>query len=308
MAGRAVSAKALLADLNLHSEEVARRLRCVDFRSEDAKFVDEIRELLLPRVNEYCDCFFDYLASLPESRAMFASPSVLQEARRQKTEHLKGMLSGDYGLEYAEQRAALALLYYEAGLDTAAFLGAFDHLMARIGSDLATEGKAADASFFSLMKIVFFDIGIIVDVLMVLRQRVISQQAAEIRELSTPVLQIRERLLLLPIIGVIDTHRARMITENLLHAVRQRRARVVVMDITGVVTIDSRVSHHLLQTVSAARLMGATVVMTGVSAEVAQSLVALGIDLEKFNTVGDLQEGVLAAERILGYRLVQEQD
>jgi rsbT co-antagonist protein RsbR len=133
---------------------------------------------------------------------------------------------------------------------------------------------------------------------------VIRQQQEAIRELSTPVLQIRDRMLLLPIIGVIDTHRARMITEGLLNAVRDNRAKVVVMDVTGVATVDSRVAHHILQTVAAARLMGAAVIVTGITSDVAQSLVALGIDLGELNTVGDLQGGLEEAERMLGLRVV----
>jgi rsbT co-antagonist protein RsbR len=117
------------------------------------------------------------------------------------------------------------------------------------------------------------------------------------------VLQIRERLLLLPIIGVIDTHRARLVTESLLQSIRANRAKVVVMDVTGVATIDSKVANHLMQTVAAAKLMGAAVIVTGLSAEVAQSLVALGIDLTRLNTVGDLQGGMEEAERALGYRV-----
>jgi rsbT co-antagonist protein RsbR len=155
----------------------------------------------------------------------------------------------------------------------------------------------------SLKKIAFFDIGLIVDTLVFERERVIRQQQEAIRELSTPVLQIRDRLLLLPIIGVIDTHRARLITESLLRAIRMNRAKVVVMDVTGVAAIDSKVANHLLQTVSAARLMGALVIVTGLSSEVAQSLVALGIELTKLKTVGDLQGGLEEAERLLGYRV-----
>jgi rsbT co-antagonist protein RsbR len=77
------------------------------------------------------------------------------------------------------------------------------------------------------------------------------------------------------------------------------------MDITGVATIDSKVANHLIQTVTAARLMGAQVIVTGLSSEVAQSLVVLGIDFAKLNTVGDLQGGIEEAERLLGYRSVQ---
>ena len=136
------------------------------------------------------------------------------------------------------------------------------------------------------------------------RERVIRAQQEAIRELSTPVLPVRERLLILPIIGVIDPLRARQLTEQLLQGVRNNRAKVVVMDITGVPTIDSTVANHLVQTVEATRLLGATVIVTGLSPEIAQTLVNIGVDLGKMNTVGDLQGGIEEAERLLGYKVV----
>ena len=136
------------------------------------------------------------------------------------------------------------------------------------------------------------------------RERIIRQQQEAIRELSTPVLQVRERLLILPIIGVIDAQRARQLTEQLLRSIRQNRAKVVVIDITGVPTIDSTVANHLVQTVEASRLMGASVIITGLSSEIAQTLVTIGVDLSKMNAVGDLQGGIEEAERLLGYKVI----
>ena len=120
------------------------------------------------------------------------------------------------------------------------------------------------------------------------------------------MLPVRERLLILPIIGVIDPQRARQLTEQLLVGVRSNRAKVVVMDITGVPTIDVKVANHLVQTVEAARLLGATVIVTGLSPEIAQTLVTIGVDLGKMNTVGDLQGGIEEAERLLGYKVVSQ--
>src|SRR5689334_25429033 len=136
------------------------------------------------------------------------------------------------------------------------------------------------------------------------RERIIRQQQEAIRELSTPVLQVRERLLILPIIGVLDGQRARQLTEQLLRGIRTNRARVVVIDITGVPAIDSTVANHLVQTVDASRLMGASVIITGLSSEIAQTLVTLGVDLGKVNAVGDLQGGIEEAERLLGYTVI----
>jgi rsbT co-antagonist protein RsbR len=133
------------------------------------------------------------------------------------------------------------------------------------------------------------------------RERTIRQQQEAIRELSTPVLQVREGLLILPIIGILDSQRARQMTEQLLRSIRDSRARVVVVDITGVPSVDSTTANHIVQTVEASRLMGATVIVTGLSAEVAQTLVTIGVDLGKINAVGDLQSGIEQAERLLGY-------
>lgn len=136
------------------------------------------------------------------------------------------------------------------------------------------------------------------------RERVIREQQEAIRELSTPVLQVRERLLILPMIGVIDPQRSRQLTEQLLRSIRTSRAKVVVIDITGVAALDSKVANHLVQTVEASGLLGATVIVTGLSPEIAQTLVTIGVDLGKMKTVGDLQGGIEEAERLLGYKVV----
>ena len=131
------------------------------------------------------------------------------------------------------------------------------------------------------------------------RERVIREQQQAIRELSTPVLQVRPQLLILPIIGVLDSQRARQLTEQLLAEIQSHRAKLVVIDITGVASIDLEVANHLVQTVEAARLMGASAIISGLSSTIAQTLVGLGVDLSMLRTVGDLQGGLEEAERLL---------
>ena len=110
--------------------------------------------------------------------------------------------------------------------------------------------------------------------------------------------------MILPIIGAIDSQRARQLTEQLLNAIQANRAKVVVIDITGVASIDMTVANHLVQTVNAARLMGASAIITGLSSGIAQTLVDLRVDLSTMNTVGDLQGGLEEAERLLGYKVL----
>lgn len=174
-------------------------------------------------------------------------------------------------------------------------------LAERFGSDLKTLWEALDLyepvanKILSIVALAFIEE----------REKVVREQQAAIRELSTPVLRVRDRLLILPIIGVIDSVRARQITEQLLHGIRSARAKVVVIDITGVPNVDSRVASHLVQTVTAARLLGATAIVTGIAPEIAQTLVTIGVDLSKMCTVGDLQGGIDEADRLMGYTVVK---
>ncbi len=120
-----------------------------------------------------------------------------------------------------------------------------------------------------------------------------------VREASTPVLRVREGLLILPLIGVIDSHRARQLTEQLLKAIRRERARAVVIDLTGVPSMNLTIANHLIQTVDASRLLGARVILTGLSSRAAESLVSIGVNLGQFVALGDLQSGIEEAEQWL---------
>jgi rsbT co-antagonist protein RsbR len=156
----------------------------------------------------------------------------------------------------------------------------------------------------TLAKVLCFDLSLAIDIHVFERDRTIRSQQRQLEELSTPVLQLRPGLLMLPIIGVLDARRAQQLTEQLLRAIRTRRAKVVVLDVTGVAAVDSRVANHLIQTVDSAGLMGATAIVTGVSPEVAQTLVGLGISLGNVTTVADLQGGIEEADRLLGLHVV----
>lgn len=295
--------------LVLTEEDIARRRTIVRLGAADIERVLSVRELVERNVDGYVATFLSALETSGEARSLFAAPAILAEVKARKREHLFALVRGEYGVAYAEQRIALGTLYGRVALEARVFLGAFHALMTAIGADIITASRADPVGgferFSSLKKIAFLDIGLIIDVLIAERERVIGAQQELIRELSTPVLQLRDHLLILPLVGAIDTARARQLTDDLLRAIRANRAKAVVVDITGVPVVDSRVAQHLTQTIAAARLMGVTAIMTGVSGAVAEALVNLGVDIEGLNTVGDLQRGIEAAERLLGYGMVQ---
>lgn len=131
------------------------------------------------------------------------------------------------------------------------------------------------------------------------REKTISAQQDELKEVSTPITEIWDGVLTLPIIGTLDSSRTMMVMDKLLSKIEAERARVVVMDITGVIAIDSQVSHHLIQMIRAISLMGADPILTGIRPEIARALTSLNIDLGGVVTRSTLAEGLKEAFRIL---------
>lgn len=130
-------------------------------------------------------------------------------------------------------------------------------------------------------------------------EEALAKHQAVIRALSTPVLRLSERLLILPVIGDVDAHRAQQLTRQLIEGIQTHRAKAVVIDLTGVADVDSTATPYLVEAVETTRLMGATAILSGVSAALAHQLVAVGVDLAQLRTAGDLQAGVDEARRLL---------
>jgi rsbT co-antagonist protein RsbR len=135
-------------------------------------------------------------------------------------------------------------------------------------------------------------------------QDTIAQQRATISELQTPVIQVWEGILALPIVGTVDTARAQDMTEALLERIVATGSEIVLLDITGVPVVDTAVARHLLETVTAARLLGADVLIVGLSSRTAMTLVQLGIDLSHVTTRATLAKGLEFAFRRLGLAVV----
>ncbi len=136
-----------------------------------------------------------------------------------------------------------------------------------------------------------------------LQQQIIEAQKVAIQELSTPIIPIMDRIIVMPLVGSIDTTRARDIMRALLAGISEYRAKMVIVDITGVPIVDTGVASHLDKAIQAARLKGAQTIVTGISDAVAEAIVDLGIDWSGFETLSDLQTGLITALNSLGIKL-----
>jgi rsbT co-antagonist protein RsbR len=299
----------LMQEMGLTEREIAQRKAFLLFGEEDEEHLRGLHELAGKYANAVIEDFYNHLLAFDESRGFFHDPAVLARVKAAQKQYFLRLTQGDYNSAYVEDRLRVGTAHEQINLPLKLYLGAYSFYLQTVVPHILEEYQHDPQQvlpiFLSFLKLVLLDMGLAIETYLHQRERTIRTQQDAIRELSTPVLQLRERLLLLPIIGVIDSQRARQLTEQLLHGIRTHRAKVVVMDVTGVSAVDSAVANHLVQTVQASRLMGATVIITGLSAEVAQTLVRLGIDLGTVQTVGDLQSGIEEAERLLGYQLVK---
>jgi rsbT co-antagonist protein RsbR len=307
---RPVSADLSLAELGieLSSDEVTLRKQWLEFDAADERRLEELNELATEYADEVIEDLYEHFLANPETKRFFDDPDVLEYVKNMQRAYFLRLTQGDYNDAYVVDRLKIGAVHERIGLGVKWYLGAYNLYLRAVGERIfrafpSDPGRALEY-YYSLKKLVFLDIGLAIDTYISQRERTISEQQEAIRELSTPVLTVREGMLILPIVGVIDGQRARQLTEHLLREIRSTRGKVVVVDITGVPAVDTQVANHLVQTVEASRLMGAVVIISGLSAEVAQTLVRLGVDLSKLHTIGDLQGGIEEAERLLGYRVV----
>lgn len=135
-------------------------------------------------------------------------------------------------------------------------------------------------------------------------ENILSLQRLALQELSAPLIPVMDNVTIMPLVGTIDTERAKLIMENLLDGVIKHNSEVVLIDITGVPVVDTMVAHHIIQAAEAVRLVGSTCILVGIRPEIAQTIVNLGIDLNRFPTKSSLRKGFDAALEITGHKIV----
>ncbi|MCA9580489.1 MAG: STAS domain-containing protein [Myxococcales bacterium] len=290
--------------------EWIRRKEFVGFSDQDVENLRGLKPIAERYADEVLDQLYEHFMRFEETRKFFLDESRLTRVKSLQRAYFLGLTAGDYGEEYLASRLHIGRVHQRIGLEPRWYLGAYYIYMRlvypRILEAMKGDPERAHQTILSLLKLFTLDQELATTTYAVAREEVINVQAEEILAISTPVVEIWDGVLAVPLIGTLDTQRAKMFMEHLLEGVVQRQSEIALVDITAVPTMDTRTAQHLIEAIGAVRLLGAQLVLTGVKPAIAQTLVHLGLDLSGVVTRSSLSSGLRYALGRLGVEVVKK--
>jgi rsbT co-antagonist protein RsbR len=298
--------------LKLDDEERKRRLAFVELTEEDFKRLTALKAFADRWTNDITEGLYELIMGQPESRSFFPDEATLIRVKKLQNSYFLGLFSGNYDLDYVRDRLRVGAAHERIGMPPKLYLGAYRRYLALIHDRLLDHFKGNEAeaakSLSSIQKVIFFDMALAFDTYIAAYLETVTRHQAAIRELSTPVIKVHDRILLLPMVGTVDTQRAHQIMETVLVQVVEQQAKVMILDIAGVPVVDTKVADHILKTTAAVQLLGAQTILTGISASVARTVVQLGVEITRMHTRSKLSEGIELALSIVGKKITSRKD
>jgi rsbT co-antagonist protein RsbR len=292
-----------MAILKLDEAELRSRRAFFMLTDEDLARLASLRPFAEKHTTAIVEDFYQLLLGHAESRRFFPDEPTLRRVKRTQRDYFLGLFTGVCDLAYVEDRLRVGAAHERIGLAPKWYMGAYKRYLELIHGRLAEEfsdPKEIDAKFQSIQRIVFFDMSLAIDTYVAANIEAIGRHQQAIRELSTPVIRVHDRVLLLPLVGAIDSHRAQQIMETVLVQVVEAQAKSIIIDIAGVPVVDTSVADHLLKTTAAVRLLGAQTILTGITPQVARTIIQLGLDVSSMHTVSRLSDGIELALQLVG--------
>jgi rsbT co-antagonist protein RsbR len=292
-----------MAILKLDEAELASRRLFFRLSDEDLRRLAGLRPFAEKVTDAIVEDFYALLLSHPETLSFFGDEATIRRVKRTQREYFMGLFAGRCDIAYVEDRLRVGAAHERIGLAPKWYLGAYRQYLDLIHQKLLDEGlppAELHQAFASIQRIVFFDVALAIDTYIAANLDALGRHQAAIRELSTPVIRVYERVLLLPLVGAIDSHRAQQVMESVLLHIIEAQAKCIIIDIAGVPVVDTRVADHLLKTTAAVRLLGAQTILTGITAQVARTIVQLGVDVSSMHTVSRLSDGIELALGMVG--------
>jgi rsbT co-antagonist protein RsbR len=294
--------------LKLDDEELKSRLAFYELTDEDFKRLTSLKSFAERWTHDITEGLYELIMGQPDSRAFFPDQGTLNRVKKLQNTYFLKLFSGTCDLNYVRDRLLVGMTHERIGMPPKLYLGAYRRYLALIHARLldhftGNTKEAADA-LESIRKIIFFDMALAIDTYIAAYLETMTRHQAAIRELSTPVIKVHDRILLLPIVGTVDTQRAHQIMETVLVQVVEQQAKVMILDIAGVPVVDTKVADHIMKTTAAVQLLGSQTILTGISASVARTVVQLGVEITRMHTRSKLSEGIELALSIVGKKIM----
>jgi len=290
--------------LQLDEAEIQSRRSFFRLSDEDLARLISLRPFAERVTDGIVEEFYALLLSHPDTLRFFGDEATIRRVKRTQRDYFLQLFSGKCDAVYVEDRLRVGAAHERIGLAPKWYLGAYRQYLDLILRALHVEFKDSQQeillAYESIQRIVFFDVALAIDTYIAANLEALGRHQAAIRELSTPVIRVYDRVLLLPLVGAIDSVRAMQVMESVLLHVVEAQAKVIIIDIAGVPVVDTRVADHLLKTTAAVRLLGTQTILTGITAQVARTIVQLGVDVSTMRTVSRLSDGIELALQVVG--------
>jgi rsbT co-antagonist protein RsbR len=198
-----------MREMEITDQEIAHRKQFLEFQDGDIARLLEVNKIAQEYAEPVIEAFYHHLLAFEETREFFRDPDILARVKDMQREHFLRLTQGNYDTAYVEDRLRIGEVHERVGLPVKSYLGMYNFYLRAVTTRLLTaynkDPERTLTAFLSLMKLVFLDIGLAIDTYIFQRERTIRIQQEAIREIPTPVLQVRERLLILPIICALDS-------------------------------------------------------------------------------------------------------
>lgn len=283
-------------------------LQRFELSEDDLKLVREYGATLEKKWDMYVEEFYGWLQEQPEYIQFFEDADLLKDVQVRQVSYWKDFFLANVDANYVARRRRLGEMHAQIQLPLDSYLTAVNKSLTILTRSMReskmSAGKASSMKS-AVTKLLNLDNTIIVGTFMAMTQQKIAEQTEAIMQMSTPVAAIWEGILLLPIVGIIDSARANEIMNSILSKILETQAKVIILDISGVAVVDTAVANHLIKITKASKLMGCDCTITGMSPAVAQTIVELGIDTQNVTTTANLKDSLRMAFEEVGVQIVR---
>jgi rsbT co-antagonist protein RsbR len=285
------------------TQQIVERYRIQDSQIE---MIRGIGERVVPRIEELTDRFYDWLRTNDEFEEFLADEQTFQRVRQASQNYFQSFFERDIDDHYIRDRRSIGETHARIGLPLDIYFAAMNTFFTLI-CEIGAEGEAAkpltQEEVQAVAHVIHLDTALVAQAYGRVVEETIGAQSKALMEMSTPVTLVWQGILLLPVVGIIDSKRAQDIMNAMLGSIATHQARNFILDISGVGVVDTAVANHLIKITKATALMGCHCIISGISPAIAQTIVELGIDVGTVETTANMRDALASAFGRVGLEL-----